>query len=145
MSVSCYITLFDGDEGFALWDEWSHQSKKYQDGDCETAWESFGVREGSEKLTVASLLMWVREGSAEYRALEEERKRIKATERAEREKLTDKGNALRLIRLNGIGIRHDYGRNKWLVWDGHRWAEDAGARVMQLAKATATTMYKEAI
>jgi putative DNA primase/helicase len=57
---------------------------------------------------------------------------------------TDLGNAERLVRLFGDRIRFvpQWG---WLVWDGKRWARDAGhQRITELAEETVRQIYREA-
>jgi putative DNA primase/helicase len=56
--------------------------------------------------------------------------------------LTDVGNAKRLVAAHGTDLRYCAALG-WLVWDGRRWAKDAGA-AMRLAKDTALSMYAEA-
>ena len=58
--------------------------------------------------------------------------------------LTDYGNAERLVAQHGEDLRFCHPRNKWLVWDGKRWAEDATAEVARRAKSTVRSIYQEA-
>jgi putative DNA primase/helicase len=46
----------------------------------------------------------------------------------------DHGNAERLLALHGLGLRHYYAINRWLVWDGRRWQIDNTGRAYKLAK-----------
>lgn len=59
------------------------------------------------------------------------------------EHLTDLGNAKRLVRLYGRGMRYvlQWG---WLVWDSKRWARDETGQVMRWAKRTALSLYDDA-
>lgn len=136
------------DEGLDLWREWSQQSQKYIEGDCDDKWHTFDSREFGIRLGVGSLIMWAREDSTEYRALEDKRRterRIDIAEhRAEEAQHTDLGNARRLVRRHGANIRYDYKRKRWFAWDETRWIENAENAVMQLAKETVTALYKEA-
>lgn len=59
-------------------------------------------------------------------------------------KLTDLGNAERLVARHRDRIRHCPQRKKWLTWDGKRWAWDETGEVQRLAKKTARTIYTEA-
>ncbi len=59
-------------------------------------------------------------------------------------KLTDLGNAKRLVKKFGNDIRYCYRWKNWLVWDGKRWQRDNSGKVMQFAKATITDMYQQA-
>jgi putative DNA primase/helicase len=61
---------------------------------------------------------------------------------AEREDLTDLGNARRLVRLHGQDLRHVAGWG-WLCWSGQRWLRDE-KHVMRCAKATALGFYRDA-
>jgi putative DNA primase/helicase len=58
--------------------------------------------------------------------------------------LTDRGNALRLIKAHGKDLHYIYRWKKWLVWDGSRWIVDEGNRVEALAKWVITQLYLEA-
>jgi putative DNA primase/helicase len=141
--------IFGGDdEGLDLWREWSQQSRKYIEGDCDTKWDTFGDTGFRRSLTVGSLIMWARDDSPEYRVLEEKRRTERrlemAEQRAESEQHTDLGNARRLVSRHGDNIRYDYNRKLWFVWDGTRWVENAESKVMQWAKETIRALYKEA-
>jgi putative DNA primase/helicase len=46
----------------------------------------------------------------------------------------DVGNAERLIRAYGNDLRYCHDFNKWVVWDGKRWAIDADDRTLELTK-----------
>lgn len=63
---------------------------------------------------------------------------------AEAEHLTDTGNAARLVRLHGAGLRYVREARTWGRWDGRRFALDGEAPVIELAKATARAMLMEA-
>jgi putative DNA primase/helicase len=57
---------------------------------------------------------------------------------------TDMGNAERFAEQHGGDVRFCHPWNKWLVWDGRRWAIDEHGDVMRRAKRTARTIYIEA-
>ena len=57
---------------------------------------------------------------------------------------TDTGNGERLVALHGRDLRYCHPWQKWLVWDGRRWQEDAQAAVKHRAKLTALDIYREA-
>jgi putative DNA primase/helicase len=59
--------------------------------------------------------------------------------------LTDAGNAQRFARQHGADVRYCYAWSCWLVWDGRRWARDAGDGIMARAKETARAIYAEAV
>ncbi|MDP2859298.1 MAG: phage/plasmid primase, P4 family [Bacillota bacterium] len=50
--------------------------------------------------------------------------------------LTDLGNGQRFARDHGMDVRYCWAWGKWLLWDGSRWAQDAGNGVFALAKQT---------
>ncbi len=59
-------------------------------------------------------------------------------------KLTDLGNAERLISRHGADIHYSEERKKWLIWTGKVWEWDYGSKVMLLAKETARNILREA-
>ena len=63
---------------------------------------------------------------------------------ADRPRLTDVGNAERLVRDHGRDLRHVTAWGRWLVWNGARWIADVTDEVMRRAKATVARMYGEA-
>jgi putative DNA primase/helicase len=63
----------------------------------------------------------------------------------EPERLTDVGNARRLVDLHGEDFRFVSTWGKWLTWDGKRWTLDEGeVRMQAFAKKTARSLYDEA-
>jgi putative DNA primase/helicase len=60
------------------------------------------------------------------------------------ERLTDVGNARRLVNLHGRDLRYIPEFRKWLAWDGGRWLMDEDGEIMRRAKDTATAIYIEA-
>ena len=60
------------------------------------------------------------------------------------EKMTDVGNARRLVSKYGEDIRYVFGFKKWLVWDGGRWLFDEDGEIMRRTKDTVTAIYNEA-
>lgn len=61
-----------------------------------------------------------------------------------RERLTDNGNALRLVREHEGEIRHVGQWGAWLVWDGKRWQRDHAGAVHELARSTVESLWREA-
>ncbi|MEW6658018.1 MAG: phage/plasmid primase, P4 family [Thermodesulfobacteriota bacterium] len=59
-------------------------------------------------------------------------------------RLTDWGNAERLVALHGQDLRYCYPWSRWLVWDGRRWATDEVGAVEQRAKDVVRSIYQEA-
>jgi putative DNA primase/helicase len=55
----------------------------------------------------------------------------------------DVSNSERFVNLHGDSVRFWHGRNRWLLWDGARWDEDALGRVVELAKETARNIFLE--
>jgi len=58
---------------------------------------------------------------------------------------TEAGAAERFARLHGDAVRYDHHRQRWLLWDLHRWMPDADAAVIRLAVDFARTWQREAI
>jgi len=59
-------------------------------------------------------------------------------------RLTDSGNAERLVALHGKDLRYCYAWKTWLVWDGKRWKKDGQGEVERRAKDTVRDLYAEA-
>lgn len=59
-------------------------------------------------------------------------------------RMTDYGNAERLVRYHGADLRYCSPWSRWMVWDGCRWAEDQTGEVVRRAKATVRGIYGEA-
>ncbi|NQT12370.1 MAG: DNA primase, partial [Planctomycetes bacterium] len=59
-------------------------------------------------------------------------------------KLTDLGNAQRLVEQHGEDLHFCHPWGKWLGWDKKRWAIDQTGEVERRAKATIRSMYAEA-
>jgi putative DNA primase/helicase len=59
-------------------------------------------------------------------------------------RLTDVGNARRLVAAHGAELRYCASWKKWLVWDGRRWARDERQLVREHAKAVTGAMLHEA-
>lgn len=141
---------FDGDqEGFALYEEWSRKSAKFEEDACAMIWDSAGDRGISDtRITLGTLILWAKNDSPAFvewfDALNRETRIKQSEDRAEEITLTDTGNAERLVLRHGSNIRHDYNRRTWLVFDGARWRENAEADVMELAKDTVRAIYIEA-
>ena len=50
------------------------------------------------------------------------------------EPLTDAGNGEYFARMYGDRVRYDHRRRRWLMWDRHRWSDDADGEIRRLAK-----------
>ena len=59
-------------------------------------------------------------------------------------RLTDLGNAERLVDRHGADLRFVHLWNKWLAWDGKRWKIDACGEVERMAVETVRSIYAEA-
>ena len=59
-------------------------------------------------------------------------------------RLTDWGNAQRLVSLFGSELRYCHPWQKWLVWDGKRWAIDETGAAVRKVKDTILAMHWEA-
>lgn len=59
-------------------------------------------------------------------------------------KLSDYGNAERLVARHGGDLRYCHQLKKWLVWSDNRWREDTTAEATRRAKETVRAMYAEA-
>ena len=57
---------------------------------------------------------------------------------------TDLGNAERLVYRFGTDMRYCHEANRWLVYDGRRWAEDRTGRVRGMARETVRGLGREA-
>jgi putative DNA primase/helicase len=62
-----------------------------------------------------------------------------------REHLTEAGAAERFARLHGDDVRYDHRRQRWLLWQGHRWMPDADAAVTRLALTFARVWQRDAL
>jgi putative DNA primase/helicase len=58
-------------------------------------------------------------------------------------KLTDLGNAERLVYHFGDRIRYCHAWKKWLIWKGTRWEVDQTGQIHQLAKKVVRRIYRE--
>jgi len=59
-------------------------------------------------------------------------------------RLTDYGNAERMVAAHGDDFRYCTDWGCFLVWDGTRWVRDNGPRITQIAKQTVREMLKDA-
>lgn len=57
---------------------------------------------------------------------------------------TELANARRLVALHGEEIRYCFPLERWLVWDGRRWAFDEKGELERMAKDTVRHIYEEA-
>lgn len=59
-------------------------------------------------------------------------------------KMTDLGNAERLVYSFGDQIRYCHAWKAWLIWDGVRWVVDDTEKIKQLSKKVVRLIYEEA-
>jgi putative DNA primase/helicase len=59
-------------------------------------------------------------------------------------RLTQLGNAERLVRQWGHQILHCHAWKKWLIWNGRQWAPDNDGMIHRLATLTVRSIYNEA-
>lgn len=67
-----------------------------------------------------------------------------APEAAAKFPLTEVGNAELFAWLYGDRVRFDHARQRWLLWNEHRWEEDADGEVYRLAKESTRLRYRAA-
>jgi primase-polymerase (primpol)-like protein len=58
--------------------------------------------------------------------------------------LTDRGNAMRLVKQHGADLRHSHPWKKWLLWDNRRWRADDTAGVTLRFKHMIVTEFDRA-
>ncbi len=75
----------------------------------------------------------------------EEEKLQSIKEEIKIENRTDSGNAFKFASMFKDKVRFDHRRNRWLVWDKHRWIDDRGKSVKMLAIEMARTRYLESV
>jgi putative DNA primase/helicase len=140
----------------------SEQFKNYADqqrADLDQSGSGYGFRfmqdcrAAGMNYEQACEAVFANEGPAgEWWARTDERQRNRAWENSKAdpemwpstEMATDLGNARRLVRLYGNGLRYVHLWRKWLVWrDGH-WRIDDDGSVMRNAKAAIEEMFAEA-
>ena len=66
---------------------------------------------------------------------------VKIGGRRQAEPLTELGFARRLVHKHGEGLRYVVPWNRWLVWDGARWAPDADGHVQRCMKVIAREVH----
>jgi putative DNA primase/helicase len=60
-------------------------------------------------------------------------------------RLTDMGNARRLVAQHGRDLRYSHTQDTWYVWAGNRWTPDDTGEVMRRAKLTAISIFGEVL
>jgi putative DNA primase/helicase len=59
--------------------------------------------------------------------------------------LTEVGAAERFARLHGDHVRFDHRRQRWLLWSGHRWADDEDGGIQRIAIEFARNWQQETL
>jgi putative DNA primase/helicase len=114
---------------FEIWDAWSRTAEdKYQPEGMATKWGTISADGG---VSLGTLFLLAKEHGYIPTSGEE--------------RCTDTGNAQRLVRLFGKGLRFVPTFGKWLFWDGARWAFDEDGQIYRFAKQTAKSLYEEAV
>jgi putative DNA primase/helicase len=157
-------TVDSGEDGFALWVEWSKGCpEKFVLDDCHTRWRSFSPTGGITAATIFGLARdhgWkntaAREPPApdwnedetpeEHEADGRQGEDGEPSSTARRDfHLTDLGNAERFVAEHGRDFLFCTPWKKWLAWDGTRWERDDRQVVRQRARATVRGMYSQAV
>ena len=130
------------------WDRWSRQSAKYQLGVCGRKWETFSA-DHTNGVRVGTLIKWAKEAGWKHPNRGESMNRRKR-EKSSRvnlnghERLTDLGNAARLVNKHGVDLRYVHPMKKYLVWDGTRFKFDDTGEAKRRAQDVARSIYSEA-
>jgi putative DNA primase/helicase len=102
-------------------------------------WEDL-LRPRDESLRLVETLL----GAAEWIEPSPSAARNHSTLQPHEFNLTDAGNAERMAASYGDRLRFDHRRQRWLIYEGHRWQEDAMAKVYRAAKESARALYHDA-
>jgi putative DNA primase/helicase len=145
-----------GQEGLALWDNWSRSGRTYREGVCATRWQTMG----DEGVKLGSLFKWAK-GAGWIRPKPPKKtkesangtpvpptsngRHVASEAPAPRFHRTDMGNGKRLAHRHGEDLRHLKKWTKWFVWDQRHWSLDDTDAVARLGKETALSIYSEAV
>ena len=77
-------------------------------------------------------------------ALEDRFAELEREMTGEAERLTDLGNARRLVQKHGRDLIHCRSHKCWYIWDGTRWRRDETGEIYRRAKDTARAIWEEA-
>ena len=99
----------------------------------DTAYAGFGIYEHCRE-----------NGGRKYVIGQGKHARQKIKETSHHERLTDVGNAKRLVRMHGEDVRHVYLWREWLTWDNGHWRHDIDGSITRMAKETVEEMFAEA-
>jgi phage/plasmid-associated DNA primase len=58
--------------------------------------------------------------------------------------LSDAGNAEAFVEMFGDFVRYDHARDRWLVWDQHRWRPDNDTATFRMALSTSRARHRAA-
>ena len=116
-----------GEDALKVWDDWSKGCPdKYREGACELKWVTFS---SNGKLTGRSIIHWAKSFGFVP---------------PKQPSATDIGNSERFLSQHRGDLLHCHPWDKWLVWDGKRWAEDVTGATVSRAKCTARRMLDDA-
>jgi putative DNA primase/helicase len=128
-----------GEQGLAIYRDWSKESPEYNEEGLLTAWRSFerhrddGV---SKPVTIGTVYFYARRFGWDSGASPDEC--------APTERNTDLGNARRLVRIHGNDLRYVHAWRAWLAWENGHWRRDVDLAIMRKAKDIIEHMYEEA-
>lgn len=118
-----------GDDFLQLWVDWSRNSPKFVEGECERKWATFRLH--GRVLTARSVVHWAEQFG------------YKSPNR--HEPLTDLGFAKVLANTSLGRVLHS-GRWDWLAWDGARWSMmDAEKMVMRIQMQSLECRFNAAV
>jgi putative DNA primase/helicase len=133
-----------GDQGFAIWDDWSKESPEYNFGGLLSFWQSFDrhrddeLRKGKKPITIGTVYFYAQRFGWDSGAGTDE------CAPAQAERNTDLGNARRLVRVHGTDLRYVHAWRSWLAWEDGHWRRDTDQAVMRRAKDVVEHMFEEA-
>jgi hypothetical protein len=129
--VWCKVGMALKDElsesGFAIWDEWSRSSKKYDGRDQKAKWKSF-KRDG---ITIASLFDLAKRYGWDAR---QNKNGSGKEKRPEDGALTEDALALRFSERHANDLRYLAAKGEWFRWDGTRWYSETTFLAFDLAR-----------
>lgn len=149
--VADHAHLFAGRD-VMVWTDWDDAGEKARDGVTEALADAatvviLGAEGQAEGADVTDA--WRQHGEVfrewlDGRLAEAFRADGDASGTGPMRRLTDLGNAERLVDQHGDDLRYCPPWRKWLVWDGLRWRPDTDGEAERRAKATVRTIAREA-
>jgi putative DNA primase/helicase len=129
-----------GDQGKAIWEDWSRQSPEYNQDGLDATWDSFDRHrdDAVKPITISTVFFYARRFGWEYSTGTDECAPTQV------EANTDLGNARRLVRIHGTDLRYVHAWRAWLAWEDGHWRRDVDQAVMRRAKDVVEHMFEEA-